>query len=63
MCESAVYLLKGSQRIEVMHEAARVMVSGGSVVCVDTIGETITVPEASIAEANLSRHEVILKGR
>lgn len=61
MCESAVYLLNGSERIEVMREAARILVSGKDIICYDTLGESVTVPGASIKEANLTRHEVILR--
>lgn len=32
MCESSVYLMKGSERVLVMEEAARIIVSGNDLV-------------------------------
>ena len=61
MCESAVYLMKGSDRVMVMQEAARVLEIGRDVVCIDLMGERTTVPGARIAEANLSKHEILVK--
>jgi len=61
MCESSVYLLKGDQKTLVMTEAAKVLVSGSTVTCVDTLGERKVVDDAVMAEANLVKHEIILK--
>ena len=61
MCESAVYFMKGSEKLMVMPEASRILVSGRDIICVDAIGERTTIRGAQIADANLSRHEVILK--
>jgi len=61
MCESAVYLMKGSEKVMVMGEAARILVSGHDIICVDSIGERTTIPGARIADANLARHEIIIK--
>lgn len=63
MCESSVWLLKGSERIMVMSEAARVIVTGDNVTCIDSIGERKVVPDAKLAEANLIGHEILLKSR
>ncbi len=61
VCESAVYMLRGSERVMVMQEASRVLDLGREVVCIDLLGERITVPGARIAEANLSKHEILVK--
>ncbi len=61
MCESTVYLLKGSEKILVMSEAARIIVNGTSVTCMDALGERHVVKDARMAEANLLNHEIILK--
>ena len=63
MCESAVYLLKGSERKLVMPEAARLLVDENGVTCVDTLGEKELVPDADIVEANLVKHEILLRAR
>lgn len=63
MCESAVYLLKGSEKILVMPEAARVIVNGNSVTCIDVLGERHVVADVRMTEANLLNHEIILKPR
>ena len=61
MCESSVYLLKGSERILVMKEAARILVAGRDVVCIDSIGERKTVQGVGISDANLVKHEILVK--
>lgn len=61
MCESSVYILKGSEKIMVMEEAARIIVSGEDVVCIDSMGERKTVSGARISEANLVKHEILVK--
>ncbi len=61
MCESTVYLLKGSERVLLMPEAARVMVTGDSITCFDTLGERKVFSNAKLVEANLVKHEIILK--
>lgn len=63
MCESNVFLLKGSERILLMQEAARVIANGNSVTCIDTLGERKVVSDVRISEANLVNHEIILKPR
>lgn len=63
MCESSVFLLKGSERILVVHEAAKVIVTGDGVTCIDALGEKKTIPDATIFEANLVNHEILLKPR
>lgn len=63
MCESAVYLLEGEERMLVMSEAARVLITGEGVVCVDVLGEKRTVEGAVLHEANLIKHEILLKRR
>ncbi len=63
MCESAVYTVKGSVRTLVMQETARILVDGRRITCVDNLGMTKTVDGFEIAEANLIRHEVLLRER
>lgn len=63
MCESAVYLLNGEARTTIMREAARVLITDEGVVCVDTLGERRLVEGAEMHEANLVRHEILLKRR
>jgi len=61
MCESAVYLVKGSEKNLVMAEAAKVLINGSSVTCIDTLGERKVVDGAELVEANLVKHEIILR--
>ena len=61
MCESAVYMMKGSEKVMVMQEASRILVSGKDIICVDPVGERTTIQGARIADANLARHEIIIK--
>ncbi len=63
MCESAVYLVSGSEKLLVMAEAAKVLVSGNDITCVDTLGDAKTIREVELLEANLVRHEIILRPR
>jgi predicted RNA-binding protein len=63
MCESAVYLLEGEERTLIMPEAARILITDEGVVCVDMLGERKTVENAELHEANLIKHEIILKRR
>ncbi len=63
MCESAVYLVKGSEKHLIMQEAARVLVVGNDINCVNTLGDIRTVKDVELAEANLVRHEILLRPR
>lgn len=63
MCESAVFFLKGSERIMVMPEAARVITTGDNITCIDSLGARKVVPDARLSEANLVNHEILLKPR
>ena len=63
MCESAVFLLDGEERTMIMPEAARVLITGDGVVCIDTLGERRLVEDAELHEANLIKHEIILRRR
>ena len=63
MCESTVYLLDDDERTMIMPEAARIMVTEQGVVCVDTLGGQRLVEGAELHEANLIKHEIILKRR
>lgn len=46
-----------------MQETARILVNGPRVTCVDNLGETKTVEGFEIAEANLIKHEILLRER
>jgi len=61
VCESAVYLLKGSERILVMEGAARILTAGNDIICVDPLGDRTRIPGARNADANLMGHEIIIK--
>jgi len=63
MCESAVFLVKGTDKLLIMPEAARVLVSGNDITCVDTLGDMKTLRNVELSEANLVRHEIILRPR
>lgn len=63
MCESSVYLVKGSEKSLVMAEVARVLVSGHEITCVGVAGDRKTVSDVELSEANLVRHEIILRPR
>lgn len=61
MCESVVFLIRGSERELIMEEAAKVIVDGRRIVCVNTLGERKAVDDAEISEANLVKHEILLR--
>ena len=63
MCESTVYLLEGGKRSKVMDEAAKVAVVGANVTVTSLSGERKTVENAELAEADLMRHEIVLRPR
>jgi predicted RNA-binding protein len=63
MCESAVYLLSGGERTLVMPEAARMLVTEEGVLVFDVLGSSKLVRNAEISEANLVKHEVLLRLR
>lgn len=63
MCESSVYLVKGSERSLVMADVARIVVSDAGITCVSTIGDRTTVQDVELAEANLVKHEIMFRPR
>ncbi len=63
MCESTIYLVTGSKKTLVMEEAARVVADGSTITCINAFGERKMVEDAEIAEANLPRHEIVLRKR
>jgi len=63
MCESSVYLEEGSGRALVMSEAARILFSDDKVTCVSTLGERTELTGVEIVDANLIKHEIILRRR
>ncbi len=63
MCESTVYLIQGAEKTLVMAEVDVVLTAGSAITCINAIGERKKVDNAEIAEANLARHEIILRQR
>lgn len=63
VCESAVYLLKGTDKTLVMQEAARLQAFEGGVVIVSPIGERLELADVEIVDANLIKHEIVLRPR
>lgn len=61
MCESSVYLLRGDEKTLVMKEAGRLTVHGDGIVCVSVLGERLELADVEIADANLVRHEIVLR--
>lgn len=61
MCESSVFILMSEGRELVMEGAARVIIEGDGVVCINTLGEKKSIENAVIAEVNLMRHEIVLR--
>jgi predicted RNA-binding protein len=53
--------MKGSEKILVIEDAARILVSGNDIVCINTIGERKTIYGARISDANLVKHEILVK--
>jgi len=61
VCESSVYLLNGSDKTIVMADVARIIVHNDGVTCIDVLGERKEVSGVRIADANLVKHEIMLK--
>ena len=53
--------MKGSERVLIMSEAARIIVNNDGITCIDMLGERKEVPQVKIVDANLVKHEIILK--
>jgi predicted RNA-binding protein len=56
-------LVKGAEKTLVMQEAARLQVLEGGVVCVSVLGERLELADVEIADANLIKHEIVLRPR
>jgi predicted RNA-binding protein len=63
MCESAVYLIRGEVKSLVMQEAAKVVMTDEGAVVVDALGERQVLKDVDLLEANLIKHEILLKPR
>jgi len=63
VCESSVYLVKGNEKTLVMQEAARLQIFEGGVVCVSALGDRLELADVEIADANLIKHEIVLRPR
>ncbi|MBU1158461.1 MAG: CooT family nickel-binding protein [Candidatus Thermoplasmatota archaeon] len=61
MCESAVYLMKGSEKSLIKAETSKILIEDGMVVCIGAFGEKIEVENAELSEINLMKHEIILR--
>ena len=53
--------MNGPDKKVVMTDVARIVVNGDGVTCIDILGERKEVPQVRIADANLTKHEIILK--
>jgi len=63
MCESAVYLIRGEVKSLVMQDAAKVVITDEGAVVVNSLGERKVVKDADLLEANLIKHEILLRPR
>jgi len=61
MCESTVVLLKNGRKEIIMEDVARITFTPRGVTLMDILGETRTVDNVKITEANLMDHEMILE--
>jgi len=61
MCESKVVVLEGGKKSLVMDAAAKVVVSGNNVTCIDIAGEEVLVKDVQVREMNLMKHEIVLQ--
>lgn len=61
MCESTVYLMKGSEKSLLKAETSKVFIEDDRVVCVGPFGEKLEVENAELSEINLMKHEIILR--
>ncbi len=61
MCESTVVLIRNGIKEIIMEDVAKIKFSHGSVTLMDILGETRTVDNVKITEANLMDHELILE--
>jgi len=56
-------LVKGNEKTLVMQEAARLQIFEGGVVCVSALGDRLELADVEIADANLIKHEIVLRPR
>jgi predicted RNA-binding protein len=63
MCESTVYLLEGGIKKVVMAEAARVSINGDDALIVSISGERKTLMGVELSDADLMKHEIVLRPR
>ena len=61
MCESTVVLQRNGKKEIIMEDVARILFTPGGVTLMDILGETTTVDNVKITEANLMDHELILE--
>ncbi len=63
MCESTVYLMDGGTKTVVMAEAARVSIVGADAVVIGLSGERKTLLDVELSDADLMRHEIVMRPR
>jgi predicted RNA-binding protein len=61
MCESSVFLEERGEIREIMKDVTRVVVDGTDAVCVDILGEQMTIQNVKFKEANLLSHGLIFE--
>ncbi|MEM2944302.1 MAG: CooT family nickel-binding protein [Methanomassiliicoccales archaeon] len=61
MCESSVFLEERGEVKEVMKDVTRIVMDGQTVVCINIIGERLTLEGVVLKEANLLSHGVVFK--
>ena len=61
MCESTVYLVKGTTKEEFMKDVARIEIRKGSFVCRDILGDSKELKKAVLKDINLMGHEILFE--
>jgi predicted RNA-binding protein len=60
MCESTVFLEEDGELSEVMQEVAKIEQIKNKVVCLGLLGDRKEIENATIIEANLMEHRIVL---
>ena len=60
MCESTVYLKESDDLSEVMKEVVKIEQKQNTIVCTGLLGERKEIENATIMEANLMEHRIVL---
>jgi len=59
MCESTVFLEDGGTVREVMKDVTRIVAKGDEAVCMNIVGEQLSLPHVAFKEANLLSHSIV----